>query len=103
MDSKTRIAVTYLLDELICLKEDNFQADIQLIMIPVSASLVAQRVKILPSTQETLVQSLGWEDSPAEKKGYLPQYSCLENSMDRGGAWRATVHGVTKSWTRGSN
>ena len=27
------------------------------------------------------------------------QYSCLENSMDRG-AWRATVHGVTKSWTQ---
>ena len=27
------------------------------------------------------------------------QYSGLENSMDRG-AWRATVHGVAKSWTR---
>ena len=27
------------------------------------------------------------------------QYSCLENSMD-GGAWWATVHGVTKSQTR---
>ena len=27
------------------------------------------------------------------------QYSCLGNPMDRG-AWRATVHGVTKSWTR---
>ena len=27
------------------------------------------------------------------------QYSCLENPMDRG-AWRATVHGVTKSWTQ---
>ena len=27
------------------------------------------------------------------------QYSCLENPMDRG-AWKATVHGVTKSWTR---
>jgi len=26
------------------------------------------------------------------------QYSCLENPMDRG-AWRATVHGVTKSRT----
>ena len=26
------------------------------------------------------------------------QYSCLENSMDRG-AWQTTVHGVTKSWT----
>ena len=25
------------------------------------------------------------------------QYSCQENSMDRG-AWWATVHGVTKSW-----
>ena len=27
------------------------------------------------------------------------QYSCLENSTDRG-AWWATVHGVTKSWTQ---
>ena len=27
------------------------------------------------------------------------QYSCLENSMD-GGAWWATVHRVTKSWTQ---
>ena len=27
------------------------------------------------------------------------QYSCLETPMDRG-AWWATVHGVTKSWTR---
>ena len=26
------------------------------------------------------------------------QYSCLGNPMDRG-AWLATVHGVTKSWT----
>jgi len=26
------------------------------------------------------------------------QCSCLENPMDRG-AWWATVHGVTKSWT----
>ena len=25
--------------------------------------------------------------------------SCLENPMDRG-AWRATVHGVAKTWTR---
>ena len=27
------------------------------------------------------------------------QYSCLENPMHRG-AWRATVHRVTKSWTQ---
>ena len=35
---------------------------------------------------------------PREKNGNPLQYSCLENSMDRG-AWWATVHGVTKSWT----
>ena len=35
--------------------------------------------------------------SPGEGNGYPPHYSCLENSMD-GGAWQATVHGVTKSW-----
>ena len=33
--------------------------------------------------------------SPGEGNGNPLQYSCLENSMDRG-AWRATVHGVTK-------
>ena len=32
-------------------------------------------------------------------KGNSPQYSCLENPMDRG-AWWAKVRGVTKSWTR---
>ena len=30
------------------------------------ASLVAQRVKNLPTMQETWVQSLGWEDSLEE-------------------------------------
>ena len=40
----------------------------------------------------------GLERSPGEGNGYLPQYSCLENSMDRG-AWWAIVSGVTKSWT----
>ena len=37
--------------------------------------------------------------SPGESKGYPLQYSCLENSMDRGAYW-AIVHGVTKSWTQ---
>ena len=40
--------------------------------------------------------------SPGEGHGNLLQYSCLENSMNRR-AWRAIVHGVTKSWTRLSN
>ena len=34
--------------------------------------------------------------SPGGGHGNTLQYSCLENSMD-GGAWSATVHGVTKS------
>ena len=38
----------------------------------------------------------GLESSPGEGNGNLLQYSCLENSMDRG-AWRAAVHGVTQS------
>ena len=36
---------------------------------------------------------------PGEGNGNPLQYSCLGNPMDRG-AWWATVHGVTKSWTR---
>ena len=36
--------------------------------------------------------------SPGVGNGNPPQYSCLENSVDRG-AWWATVHGVTKSRT----
>ena len=42
-----------------------------------------------------MVQSLGQED-PLEEEMYPLQYSCLENSMDRGARW-ATVHGVTES------
>ena len=45
---------------------------------------------------------LGSGRSHGEGHGNLLQYSCLENSMNRG-AWRATVHGVAKSWTRLSN
>ena len=40
----------------------------------------------------------GSGESPRGEKGYPLQYSCLENSKDRG-AWWATVHGVTKSQT----
>ena len=35
---------------------------------------------------------------PGEGNGYPLQYSCLENSTDRG-TWQATVHGVAKSRT----
>ena len=41
----------------------------------------------------------GSESCFGEGNGNPFQSSCLENSMDRE-AWRATVHGVTKSQTR---
>ena len=37
--------------------------------------------------------------SPGEGNGDPLQYSCLENTLDRG-AWWATVLGVEKSWTQ---
>jgi len=43
-----------------------------------------------------LIPGLG--KSPGQGDDNPLHYSCLENSMDRG-AWRATVLGVTKSWT----
>ena len=51
-----------------------------------------------PAMKEIWVQFLDWEDPPGEGNSYPLQYSGLENSMDRG-AWQATVHRVTKSWT----
>ena len=55
-------------------------------------------VKNQPAVQENWVQSLGWED-PGEGNGYPIQYSCFENSTDRG-AWWATVYGLPKSHTQ---
>ena len=44
----------------------------------------------------------GLGKSPVGGNGNPFQYSCLENSMDRG-AWWVTVHGVAKHRTRLSN
>ena len=48
----------------------------------------------MQKTQETWIRKI-----LGVGNGYPLQYSCLENSMDRGTGW-ATVHGVTKSLTR---
>ena len=65
-------------------------------VVTIGASPVNQTVKNLPAMWETWLQSLSQEDPL--KKGmvtYPLQYSCLENSIDRG-AWRAIVHGVAE-------
>ena len=65
-------------------------------------SLMAQLVKNPPANAgDTRDMSLipGSGRCPGEGNGNSLQYSCLENSMDRG-AWWVTVYRVAKSWTR---
>ena len=63
-----------------------------------SKSLVAQTVKKLPAMQETYVWSRGWEDSL--EKGTFTHSSLLAWRIPWTEIWWATVHAVTKSWTR---
>ena len=62
------------------------------------ASLVAQMVKNQPAMQETWVRSLGWEDPLKESVATHSSILAWRIPRDRG-AWQATVHGVSKSWT----
>ena len=45
------------------------------------------------------ISGLGRSPEEGNDYDYPLQYSCLENSMDRG-AWQATVHEITKRWTQ---
>ena len=65
-------------------------------------SLVAQMVKNSPAVRETWVQSLGWEDPLQESMTAHSSALAWRMPIARG-AWRATVHGVTKSQTRMGN
>ena len=53
----------------------------------------------LPAMQETWIPSLGWEDPLEEDMATHSSILVWRIPMDRG-AWRAIVHGVTKSQTR---
>ena len=59
-------------------------------------------VKNLPANAGDVGLSPGFRRFPGEGNGNPLQYSYLGNPMDRG-AWQATVHGVTKSWTQFSD
>ena len=56
---------------------------------PASAGVVRDTTSLIPGSGEP----------PGGGNDNSLQYSCLENSTNRG-AWWATVHGVTKSWTQ---
>ena len=64
------------------------------------ASQVALVVKNPPANAEVRDSDSipGSERSPGGQHGNPPQYSCLENPMDRG-AWKTLVHRVAKSQT----
>ena len=82
-----------------------------LVTSPVASQIVSCRCHLIPggaggkepACDAGDVGSIpGSEGSPGEGNGNPLQYFCLGNPMDRG-AWRATVHGVTKSWKQLSN
>ena len=81
------VPVTHSLDESAGRKDDKIQIDFR---------------KILRTNVRDLVMDWIWGwvgDTSREGNGSPLQYSCLGNPMD-GGAWKAAVHGVAKSWTR---
>ena len=79
----------------------NIYMHIYLIMsVGVWASQVMLVVKNLPVKAGAIryvVSVLGLGRSSGGGHGNPLQYDCLENPRDSG-AWRATVHGVAKSW-----
>ena len=64
----------------------------------IRASQVAEMVKNPPAMREIWVRSLDWEDPLEEGMATHSSIVAWRIPMDRG-AWRATVHEVTKSWT----
>ena len=101
-----RIYVYFLLD---CTNRTTLLASYSILQCTLVASLhstgasqVVLMVKNLPAdagdTRDVgCIPGLG--RSPGERKGDPLQYSCLENSLDRG-AQQAIVHGVAESWTQ---
>ena len=55
-------------------------------------------VKNPPANEGDVGSIPGSGRTSGRENGHLPQYSCLENPMDRG-AWRDTVRGAAESWT----
>ena len=61
---------------------------------------MTQQQRIHPPANAGKMGSIpGSGRSLGEGTGNPLQYSCLENSLDRG-AWQAIVHGATGSWTQ---
>ena len=66
------------------------------------ASLVSQMVKNMHANAGDPDSIPGLRRSTGEGNSNPVQYSCLENSKDRG-AWPVRVHGAEKHWTQRNN
>ena len=64
--------------------------------LPRKVVLVVKNVPVNEGDVRDTGSIPGLGRSPGKGNGNPVQYSCLENSMDRG-AWQATVHGAAKS------
>lgn len=53
-----------------------------------------------PAKKNTQFQSLGWEDPLGGAWQLTQSILAWRLPIDRGGAWKATVHGFAKGWTR---
>ena len=66
---------------------------------PLQVTLVVKNPPANAGALRDLDSVPGWGRSLGEENGSPLHYSCLENPVDRG-AWWATVHGTTNSWTQ---
>ena len=70
-----------------------------LLFVFIAVQLLGGSVVKNPPANEGDVGSIpGSGRTLGRENGHLPQYSCLENPMDRG-AWRDTVRGAAESRT----
>ena len=63
---------------------------VHLVIWPSQTSLVVKNPPVNAGDIRDAVLIPGWRRLPGEGKGHPLQYSCLENTMDRG-AWQAMV------------
>ena len=77
----------------------HWKIHLKCILYLIGVSLMAQWYRIHPYNAGVTGQTPRAGRSRGGGNGNTLQYFCLKNPMDRG-AWRATVHGVTKSHTR---
>ena len=68
-------------------------------MVQPQVALVVKNLSANAGNSSDASSIPGLGRSPGIGNGNPFQYSCMETPMDRG-AGRATVHGVTKSWTQ---